>query len=143
MRSLGFPKLQIFIEIFWENLQSIHVGGASHLAAANPKLKDIKGIVMDGEEPLQNNFSHVFFNSQRLQDFRHFRQDIDNALQDLRISAKTELLFSMTSLATWKTRCTSRDYIILTIRFCVMLDSVRSLWKDRETLPIGGTSEKV
>ena len=29
------------------------------------------------------------------------------------------------------------------VELCVMLDSFRPLWKDRETLLIGGTSEKV
>lgn len=50
---------------------------ASRVTAANPKLKDIKGIVTDGEEPLQNSFLHVFSNAQPLWDFRHFRQKKD------------------------------------------------------------------
>ena len=58
---------------------------ASRVAAANPKLKDVKGIVTDGEEPLQKSFSHVFSNTQPLRDFRHFRQNMDNALNDLGI----------------------------------------------------------
>lgn len=58
---------------------------ASRVAAASPKLKDVKGIVTDGEEPLQNSFSHVFSNTQPLRDFRHFRQNMDNALNDLGI----------------------------------------------------------
>lgn len=83
---------------------------ASRVAAANPKLKDIKGIVTDGEEPLQNSFSHVFSNAQPLQDFRHFRQNMDIALKDFGISAKKD------RTAMWKMRCTSRDYVTLTTR---------------------------
>jgi len=67
-----------------------HYTLASRVAAANPKLKDIKGIVTDGEEPLQNSFSHVFSNAQPLRDFRHFRQNMDIALKDFGISAKKD-----------------------------------------------------
>lgn len=63
---------------------------ASHVAAANPKPKDVKGIVTGGEEPLQNSFSHVLPNAQPLQDFRHFRRNMENALQNFGISAKKD-----------------------------------------------------
>lgn len=119
---------------------------ASRVAAANPKLKDVKGIVTDGEEPLQNSFSHVFFNVQPLWDFTHFRQNMDTALNDLGISAKKDRtpflndVFGYTENEVYiKGLCDSDNEV----EFRVMLNSFRPLWRDRETLLIGGTSEKV
>ena len=100
---------------------------ASRVAAANSKLKDVKGIVMDGEEPLQNSFSHIFTNAQPLRDFRHFRQNIDNALNDLGISAKKDDVFGYAENMYIKGLCDSDNEV----EFCVMLDSFRPLWKDR------------
>ena len=47
---------------------------ASRISAPNPKLKDIKVIVTDGEEPLQNSLRDVFSSAQPLRSFRHVRQ---------------------------------------------------------------------
>ena len=96
---------------------------ASRVAAANPKLKDVKGIVTDGEEPLQNSFSHVFSNAQPLRDFRHFRQNMENALNDLGISAKKDRTPFLNNVLGYveKTRCTSRDYVTLTTRLNFVL----------------------
>lgn len=123
-----------------------HYTLASRVAAANPKLKDVKGIAMDGEEPLQNSFLHIFSNAQPLQDFRHFRQNMDNALKDLGISAKKDRTSFLSDVFGYaendvyiKELCDSDNEA----EFRVMLDSFRPLWKDRETLLIGGTSEKV
>ena len=63
---------------------------ANRILAANPKLKDIKAIITDGEEPLQNSFNDVFSRAQPLRDFRHFRQNMDSALKDIGISAKKD-----------------------------------------------------
>lgn len=63
---------------------------ASRILAANPKLKGIKAIITDGEEPLQNSFNYVFWRAQPLRDFRHFRQNMDSALKDMGISAKKD-----------------------------------------------------
>ena len=119
---------------------------ASRVAAANPKLKDVKGIVTDGKEPLQNSFSHIFSNAQPLRDFRHFRQNMDNALKDLGISAKKDRTPFLNDVFGYaennvyiKGLCDSDNVD----EFRVMLDSFRPLWKDREALLIGGTSEKV
>ena len=64
----------------------------SRVAAANPKLNEVKGIVTDGEYSLQNSFSHVFSRAQSLSDFRHFRQNMDSALKDMGISSKKDRL---------------------------------------------------
>ena len=73
---------------------------ASRVAAANPKLKDVKGIVTDSEDPLQNSFLHVFSNAHPPRDFRHFRQNMDITLKDFEFQQrKTELLSSMMYLA--------------------------------------------
>ena len=73
-------------------------------------------------------------NAQLLWDFRHFRQNLDNALEDLRIFAK-------------KDRTPFVNYVFgyaeNEVEFCVTLDSIRPLWKDRETLLIGGKSERL
>lgn len=118
---------------------------ASRVAAASPKLKDVKGIVTDGEEPLQNSFSHVFSNTQPLRDFRHFRQNMDNALNDLGISAKKDRTPFLNDVFGYvenevyvKGLCDSDNEV----EFRVMLDSFRPLWKDRETLLIEGTSKE-
>ena len=37
---------------------------ATWVASANPRLHEVRGIVTDGEEPLQNSFSHVFSRAQ-------------------------------------------------------------------------------
>lgn len=115
---------------------------ASHVAAANPKPKD----VMDGKEPLQDSFSHIFPNAQPLQDFRHFRQNMENALKNFGISAKKDrspFLNDVFGYAENKVYIKGLCDSDKEVELCVMLDSFRPLWKDRETLLIGGTSEKV
>ena len=119
---------------------------ASGVAAANPKLKDVKGIVTDSKEPLQNSFLHVFSNAQPLWDFRHFRQNMDNALKNLGISAKKDRTPFLNDVFGYvendvyiKELCDSDNED----EFCVIFDSFRPLWKDREALLIGGASEKV
>ena len=119
---------------------------ASRKSAANPKLMDVKAIVIHGEEPLQNSFSNVFLRAQPLRDFRHVRQNMDGALKDMGISAKKHRdpflddVFGHTENNVYvKGLCDAEDEQ----EFRVMLDSFRDIWKDREPLILTNVNERV
>ena len=119
---------------------------ASRILAANPKLKDIKAIITDGEEPLQNSFNDVFSRAQPLRDFRHFQQNMDSALKYMGISAKKERdpflndVFGHTEDDVYvKGLCDAEDEQ----EFRVLLDSYRDVWKEREALTLSNANERV
>ena len=119
---------------------------ASRILAANPKLKGIKAIITDGEEPLQNSFNYVFSRAQPLRDFRHFRQNMDSALKDMGISAKKDRdpflndVFGHTEDDVYvKGLCDAEDEQ----EFRVLLDSYRDVWKEREALTLSNANERV
>lgn len=119
---------------------------ASRVASANPKLHEVKGIVTDGEEPLQNSFSHVFSRAQPLRDFRHFRQNMDSALKDMGIASKKDKRSFLNDVFGY----TEDDVYIKGLCDCenqdefrALLDSFRPVWKEREANLIGGKGEKV
>ena len=119
---------------------------ASRILAANPKLKDIRAIITDGEEPLQNSFNDVFSRAQPLRVFRHFQQNMDSALKDMGISAKKERdpflndVFGHTEDDVYvKGLCDAEDER----EFRVLLDSYRDVWKERVALILSNANERV